>query len=51
MEDERKFWSELTHLIFVAVALSFFIVSFILLGKIALSKVPLPGLQEAFASA
>lgn len=51
MEQEKVFWNEFTHLIYVAVALSFFIVSFILLGKIALSKLPLAGLQEAFASA
>lgn len=47
---EKEYWSEFTHLVFLALAISFFVISFKLFAKIGLSKVPLPGLQEAVAA-
>jgi len=48
---EREYWDEFTHLITVAVFVTFFVVSFKYFGKIALAKVPAAaGLQEALAA-
>ena len=44
----KDYWDELTHYVFLAVAVSLFALSFMKLGKLALAKGP-SGLQEAFA--
>lgn len=51
MSREKEYWAEFTHLVFVAIALAFFVTSFILLGRIVLAKLPVPGLAQTFAAA
>lgn len=46
-----EYWHEFTHFFYLGVALTFLITGFILLFKIGLAKVPIPGLQQAFAAA
>jgi hypothetical protein len=38
-------------MVFVAVAITFFVVSFIILGKLVVAKIPVPGLQAVFGAA
>jgi hypothetical protein len=51
MNKEKEFWFEMTHYLFLATAMSLFVVAFITLGKIALSKLPIDGPAELFAAA
>lgn len=49
--SEKQFWNEFTHLLFVATAVTFFAIFFIIFGRIGLSKIHNPGLQEVFSAA
>ena len=48
--NEREFVGELTHLIWIALAITFFVIFFLTMLKIAVSKIPNPGIQALFAS-
>lgn len=51
MNKEKEYWFEMTHYLFLATAISLFVVAFITLGRIALAKLPVSGPAELFAAA
>lgn len=46
---KSAYWDEFTHLTFLAIAVTFFVISFKGLGKIVLAKYGPSGLQEVMA--
>jgi len=46
-----EYWDEFTHLVMLAVAITFFVIAFKGLGKIVTARLPWPGLRDALAGA